>query len=96
MSKRRHPQIRYRLPTHIGSPMPGDIVMGEGPRIRGGYRVLNARRSHSSLVALGCITWCLDVERLSIATAHAEIEAGHQWWTIAWDSRKRGPHCAPN
>ena len=63
--------------------------MGEGPRVRRGYRVLAIRQVRGGLVALGCVTWKLTVEPMSAAAAREEVAAGVPLWGIEWDSRKR-------
>jgi len=83
-------KIRYRVPTIEGAPLPGSIIMGDGPRVRRAYRVLGAKASRGGLVALGCTTWSLTVESLSADAGRAEIANGCQSWGIVWDSRKKG------
>lgn len=86
----RHPTIRYRCPTASGAPLPGHIVMGEGPRVRRAYRVLDARATRGGLIALGCITWRLTVEPMSAAAGRSEIAAGVPAWGVKWDVRRKG------
>jgi hypothetical protein len=82
------PTLRYRCPTRDGGPSPGDIIMGDGPRVRRAYRVLKATRS-SGLPALSYATWRIAVEPMRAAAGRAEIEAGVRHWSIIWDRRDR-------
>lgn len=83
-------KLRYRCPTIQGSPLPGHIIMGDGPRIRRAYRVLGATPARGDVPALGCTRWNLTVEPMSAAAGRLEIEAGCSWWGITWDARRRG------
>lgn len=83
------PTIRYRSPTTEGAPPPGCILMGDGPRVRRGYRVLSAKAGKSGIAGLGVTTWKLHVEPMAKARALAEVEAGAPWWNIVWDRRDR-------
>lgn len=85
----RVPVIRYRLPLVDGQPEIGAILMGDGPRVRRGYRILSATRTRSSLPGLGVCTWKLQVEPMSAAAARSEIDAGAPSWSIQWDKRER-------
>lgn len=85
----RAPTIRYRCPAAGDDPFPGLILMGNGPRVRRAYRVLNARKTTSVVVGLGICTWKLTVEPMSAAAGREEIDADTPAWTIKWDSRKR-------
>jgi hypothetical protein len=87
MGTNRVPTLRYRCPTVDGPPQIGTILMGEGPRVRRGYRVLSAVRG-KGIAALGVVTWRLHVERMSRERAQGEIDAGTPYWNIVWDKRK--------
>jgi hypothetical protein len=63
--------------------------MGDGPRVRRGYRILAATRTKGSLPAFGVATWKLHVEPMAKARALAEVEAGAPHWNIVWDRRER-------
>jgi hypothetical protein len=80
-------KIRYRCPTIEGGPLPGHIIMGDGPRVRRAYRVLGAKPSRGGRPALGCITWNISVEPMSAASGRAEIAGGCLRWGIVWDKR---------
>jgi hypothetical protein len=88
MRARRPPTIRYRSPVAAGAPSPGDLIMGDGPRTRRAYRVLTVRKARKALPALGCATWVLTVEPMSIARGREEHAAGTPAWTIKWDARR--------
>lgn len=79
--------IRYRCPAIDGMPLPGEIVMGDGPRTRRAYRILGAKKV-SGPPALGVSQWRLTIEAMSAAAGVAEIEAGARHWSIAWDARR--------
>jgi hypothetical protein len=64
--------------------------MGDGPRVRRGYRVLSATAGSSGIAGLGVTTWKLHVEPMAKVRALAEVEAGAPWWNIVWDRRERG------
>lgn len=81
--------IRYRAPVIDGTPMVGTILMGDGARVRRGYRILGARQSASGHPAPGLTTWRLAVEAMPKAAAMAEIEDGAPCWSIVWDRRER-------
>lgn len=83
--------IRYRVPAIEGTPSPGAILMGDGPRVRRAYRILSAISTKSRPIGLGVVTWKLKVEPMSASTGRQEIEAGTPHWSIKWDSRKRAP-----
>jgi hypothetical protein len=85
----KRPTLRYRCPFVDGPPPIGCILMGKGPRVRRGYRILGAARAKSAIVGLGVVTWKLHVESMPSSRARAEIEAGAPYWTIVWDRRKR-------
>lgn len=87
MAVRKLPTIRYRCATHEGSPLPGHIIMGDGPRVRRAYRVLSIRKT-KALPGLGTTTWCISVEPMSAAAGRTEIDEGTPSWGIQWDSRK--------
>lgn len=89
--RNRVPSIRYRCPAVDGAPLPGTIIMGDGPCVRRAYRVLSADRTQSGIAGLGVVTWRLRVEPMSAAAGREEIAAGALWWTIAWDRRDRRP-----
>jgi hypothetical protein len=82
------PSIRYRTPAADGPPLPGTILMGDGPRVRRAYRVLGAVRCRGC-PALGIATYRLQVERMSAARGLEEVAAGAERWLIRWDSRER-------
>ncbi len=81
--------ITYRCPAVHGSPMPGHIILGDGARVRRGYRVLGAAAVRSGISSLGRTTWRLAVEPMNVAAAQVEIAAGVERWTIVWNKRKR-------
>lgn len=81
------PTLRYRCPAVDGAPPIGLILMGTGPRVRRGYRVLATKRS-KGIAGLGVATWRLHVDPMSAARAREEIEAGAPHWDIVWDRRK--------
>ena len=85
----RTPTLRYRCPLVDGPPPIGCILMGDGPRVRRGYRILGVVRTKGALPALGVTTWRLHVEPMPKARAQAEIEAGAPHWDIVWDRRER-------
>ncbi len=85
----RQRTIRYRCPTAHGGPMPGHIIMGDGSRVRRGYRVLGAVAVRGSEPSLGKTTWRLTVEPMNVAAAVSEIAEGSRRWTIVWDRRRR-------
>lgn len=85
----RVPTIRYRCPLEDGPPAVGTILMGDGPRVRRAYRILNATRTKSAIVGLGVCTWKLQVEPMSAASGREEIEGGAPFWSIKWDKRER-------
>ena len=85
----RTPTLRYRCPAADGPPPMGCILMGHGPRVRRGYRVLAASRAKSGVPALGVVTWRLAVESMAAQRARGEIEAGAPHWEIVWDRRRR-------
>jgi hypothetical protein len=64
------------------------ILMGEGPRVRRAYRVIEARRV-KGIAALGIATWSIAVEPMSAAAGRAERDAGAVVWSIQWDRRAR-------
>jgi hypothetical protein len=63
--------------------------MGDGPRVRRGYRILSAVKGKTTLPGLGVTTWRLHVEPMAAARARDEIDAGVPHWSIRWDARKR-------
>ncbi len=81
--------IRYRCPTEEGSPLPGAILMGKGPRVRRAYRVLGATCAGTEPAIPGMTRWRLQVEAMSAATARKELETGGHHWSLVWDARKR-------
>jgi hypothetical protein len=81
--------LRYRAPFTDGPPMVGTILMGEGERVRRGYRILGVKRSKTTKPALGVTTWRLAVESMPKAVAISEIKAGAPYWSIVWDRRER-------
>ena len=81
--------IRYRAPEVDGQPMVGTILMGEGVRVRKGYRILGVRQSKSVLAGEGTVVWKLAVETMPKLAALAEIEAGAPYLTIEWEKRER-------
>ncbi len=87
--KQRRPFIRYRAPSSQGSPLPGHIIMGSGPRVRRAYRVLSVKRG-KGMSALGSVVWHVAVEPISAAAGRSEIEGGCCHWGITWDSRRKG------
>jgi hypothetical protein len=86
-TRRRQPALRYRCPVTEGEPTPGTILMRDGPRARRAYRVLSSKRVRHSMPMMGYATWRIFVEPMSAAAGREEIDAGHPWWTIAWDRR---------
>lgn len=86
--KNKIPTLRYRCPMVDGPPQIGLILMGTGPRVRRGYRVLSATRGKGGMIGLGVVTWRLHVERMSKERAQGEIDAGTPHWDIIWDKRK--------
>jgi hypothetical protein len=40
--------LRFRVPSEQGPPLPGHIIMGYGPRVRRGYRVMSAVASRAA------------------------------------------------
>lgn len=86
-SKSKPPVIRYHCPVTWEAPHIGLILMGTGPRVRRGYRVLSANRSKGAAGA-DEVMWRLHVERMSKERAQAEIDAGTPHWSIVWDKRK--------
>lgn len=86
----RIPTLRYRTPAADGPPPVGAILMGDGPKVRRGYRILTATRTKSSsLIGLGVCTWKLLVEPMGAETARREIEAGAPHWSLVWDKRRQ-------
>ena len=85
----RIPTLRYRCPSDEGGPPIGCILMGDGPRVRRGYRVLSATKVNSNPAALGVATWRIRVEPMAAASAREEIGAGSPHWSIEWDRRNR-------
>jgi hypothetical protein len=85
---RKPPSIRYRCPAAEGSPMPGHILMGTGPRVRRAYRVLSATRCKGQ-PALGIATWRLTVEPMSAERGREATAEGTPTWGLYWDRRER-------
>jgi hypothetical protein len=81
--------LSYRCPTVDGAPLPGTIIMGDGPRTRRAYRVLGARKARGSLIGLGVTTWAIKVEPMSATRGRDEIAAGAIGWSLVWDKRRR-------
>lgn len=86
-------KISYRCPADGEAPVPGYILMGDGPRVRRAYRVLSARAVRPGWLrddgAGGyTITWKLQVEAMSAQAGRDEIALGTPWWIIHWDRRK--------
>lgn len=85
---KRSKTIRYRCAVASGGPMPGSIVMGDGPRVKRAYLVLSSRRTGGT-PALGMATFLLTVESMSASAGREKLAEGYPRWNIVWFSRRR-------
>jgi hypothetical protein len=75
--------LRYFTAAVLLPPPIGAILMGETPRTKRAYLVLNCRRSKGK-AGLGMATYALQVEPMSSVAGQQEIDAGAPLWPIRW------------